>query len=520
MKIHRAGMKQRWYNRRDSPFLPPAGRKATSQAPQMSSKQHSKLLKVAQGGAIPSLAGKLYNFGECRLDVQNRALRRGKEPVPLTPKAFEVLLMLVQNSGQVITKDELMQAVWPDSFVEEANLSQTVFVLRKALGETSEQRYIMTVPAKGYRFIAPVVEAGADNFVPSPPTALLTENLIGKKVSHYRVLQLLGGGGMGVVYQAEERKRGRQEAMKFLPGELASDPVAFERLQREARAASSLDHPNICSIYELGEHEGQPFIVMQLLEGQTLREWIEDAARESTGSRLDKLLDLAIQIADGLEAAHQKGIIHRDIKPANIFITGPGEAKILDFAVAKFVDIVSEFPHGAAADDGAEGSAQEIRISVFPDSNLTRTGFSMGTPSYLSPEQVRREKLDARSDLFSFGLVLYEMATGERAFSGNTATMIRDAVVNLPALPVRQLNPELPPELERIINKALEKDPAARYPQASDMRTDLQRLKRDKESACSVTSAAAPPLRVAPRKRILATSAVVLFVVVGLVAGL
>ena len=234
--------------------------------------------------------------------------------------------------------------------------------------------------------------------------------------------------------------------------------------------------------------------MMQLLEGQTLREWIESGAQGSTFSRLDKLLDFAIQIADGLEVAHQKGIIHRDIKPANIFITSRGQGKILDFGVAKFVNIVTEFPHGAAADDGAEGFDEQKRIIAFPDSNLTRTSLSMGTPSYLSPEQVRHEKLDTRTDLFSFGLVLYEMATGERAFPGNTATAIRDAVENLAALPARQLNSELPADLERIITKALEKERERRYQHASEMGAELRRLKQNTESSKQVLADSAVKL--------------------------
>ena len=210
--------------------------------------------------------------------------------------------------------------------------------------------------------------------------------------------------------------------MKLLPGELASDTVAFERLQCEARAASALDHPNICSIYHLGEHEGRPFIVMQLLEGQTLREWIDATGVRRTASRVQEVVEIAIQIADGLHAAHKKGIIHSDIKPANIFITSCGQAKILDFGVAKFIEIDASPPR----ESRAECAVSESCIVRTRDPRLTQTGTSVGTPSYLSPEQIRSEKLDARSDLFSFGLVLYEMATGCRAFSGNTTTVIRD----------------------------------------------------------------------------------------------
>jgi len=421
----------------------------------------------------------MYEFGEFRMDSQNRSLRRGPSLVPLTPKAFEVLLVLVQKNGQVIAKDELMNAAWPDSFVEESNLTQTVFMLRKALGETRDQPYILTVPGRGYRFIAPVIKPEpVKDHVAAPSQPTVTENLTGKKISHYRVLQLLGGGGMGVVYQAEDLKLGRQVAMKFLPGELASDPGAFERMQREARAASALDHPNICAIYELDEYEGQPFIVMQLLEGKTLRQWIEYSATESKHARLNQLLDLAMQIADGLAAAHQKGVIHRDIKPVNIFITNRGEAKILDFGVAKFLELPELVPELAQP-------LQETGTAANPV--LTRTGASMGTPHYLSPEQIRGEKLDARSDLFSLGLVLYEMATGHRAFAGDTTAVIREAVLSQPVVPARQLAPELPLELERIITKALEKDRERRYQSGTELKTDLERLRQENRQVAKLS---------------------------------
>ena len=273
---------------------------------------------------------------------------------------------------------------------------------------------------------------------------------------------------MGVVYKAEDLKLGRQAALKFLPNELASDPQAFSRFEREARAASALDHPNICSIYELGEHRGQPFIVMQLLEGRTLREWIGEAVSDST--RFKQLLELAVQILDGLGAAHDKGIIHRDIKPANIFITNRGQAKILDFGVAKFLD---DIEIGDAKRDGSPTSG----ATNTKDAHLTHTGASIGTPSYLSPEQIRREKLDARTDLFSFGLVLYEMATGRQAFSGDTVTLIRDAVMNLPPVPARQVCPDIPVGLERIIGKSLEKNRELRYQSAQEMQADLMGLR-------------------------------------------
>jgi eukaryotic-like serine/threonine-protein kinase len=416
-----------------------------------------------------------FRFGDdLELDVRTYELRRSGKALKLERIPMEVLILLLEFEGQLVSRDQIVERVWgKEVFLDTDNsINAAIRKIRQVLKDDPEQpRFVLTVTGKGYRFVARVRKGAPPPTPASVGSAALPGSFLGTRISHYRLLHILGGGGMGVVYKAEDLRLGRLVALKLLPGELASDPIAFERLQREARAASSLDHPNICSIYELGEHKGQPFIVMQLLEGQTLREWIENIAGQDTPVRLKQLLELAIQILHGLEAAHEKGIIHRDIKPANIFITNRGQAKILDFGVAKFMD-AAELMEGTRTAPGKE----EDPSSRSPDSQLTRTGASVGTPSYLSPEQIRGEKLDARTDLFSFGLVLYEMATGKQAYSGKTVTDIRNALLTLPPVLARQVNPNLPLKLEGIIVKSLEKDPDRRYQRASDLREDLLEL--------------------------------------------
>jgi serine/threonine protein kinase len=305
--------------------------------------------------------------------------------------------------------------------------------------------------------------------------------LRGETVSHYRILDGVDSGGMGQVYRAEDIKLGRRVALKFLPQDSAKDPGALGRFEREARAASALEHPNICPIYEFGEHEGQPFLVMQLLEGQTLRELLSAAGAEKAPLELNRLLELALQILDGLDAAHHQGIIHRDIKPANIFVTSQGQAKILDFGLAKLARTTrlkeEDVEPGRQGDGGAKETPRGNVSLATPDPFLSRTGVAMGTAGYMSPEQVRGEKLDARSDLFSFGSVLYEMATGKRAFTGDTGPEFHDAILTQTPRPARELNPVLPAKLEKVIAKALEKDRDTRYQSASDMRSDLEALR-------------------------------------------
>jgi eukaryotic-like serine/threonine-protein kinase len=423
-------------------------------------------------------------FGAFELDLSTGELRSIEAPVPnnkviLREQVFQVLRMLLEREGKIVTREEIKGRLWPNDTVGfDHSINATINTLRRALGDSADDpRYIETLARRGYRLMVMTeYMESAPGISPGEVTAeatLQSSSLIGKKVSHYRVLDVIGGGGMGMVFKAEDHKLGRLVALKFLPEEFAGDAVALKRFEREAQTASALNHPNICTIYEIEEHEGQPFIAVELLQGHNLRDRL--SASKQKPLPLRELLEISAQICDGLQAAHDKGIIHRDIKPANIFLCKSGTVKILDFGLAKLAgsDVALERAEAASTTVPSISSTESLQTA------LTPTGTTAGTAGYMSPEQVRHEELDTRSDLFSFGLVVYEMACGQRAFTGQTLVDIHEAILHQPPAPARARNPVLPRSLDLVLAKVLEKDRNRRYQSVTAMKDDLKRITRE-----------------------------------------
>ena len=438
-------------------------------------------------------------FGSFELNLRTGELLssgpevNGSRPqkVLLREQPFQILRILIDHRGNIVTRDEIKDVLWPnDTNVDfDRSINVAMAILRKAVNDDAgNPKYIETLPRRGYRLIVPVDWRESTSDIPqeedSQTAASLPANRsggpTGKRISGYRVLEVLGGGGMGVVYKAEDLKLARPVALKFLPEELAEQQTAIQRLEREAQTASALNHPNICTVYGIEEYEGKPFIVMELLEGEALSTRLAQSHGPLT---LTTLLDIAIQICSGLQAAHAKGIIHRDVKPANIFLTRDGPAKILDFGLAKLASpeeeqvTTNEDTSLPLSRSSHERPAQQS--SLLDLASLTLNGTAIGTGAYMSPEQVRKEKLDFRTDLFSFGSVLYQMSTGRPAFPGESVAAVHEAILHQTPSPARVLNSAVPRRLDTTISKALEKDRARRYQSAAEMRKDLLLIQKE-----------------------------------------
>src|ERR1700683_2762664 len=434
---------------------------------------------------MPTLPSGRVRFGAFELDLSTGELRSIQAPdsdnkVLLREQVFQVLRMLLEREGKIVTREEIKGRLWPADTVGDfdQSINATIKARRRALGDSADNpQYIETLARRGYRLMPTIehLEAALGTALGevTAEAPLQSSSLAGKKVSHYRVLDVIGGGGMGMVFKAEDLKLGRLVALKFLPEEFAGDAVALKRFEREAQTASALNHPNICTIYEIEEHEGQPFIAMELLQGDNLRDRL--FASKQKPLPLPELFEISAQICDGLQAAHDKGVIHRDIKPANIFLCKSGTVKILDFGLAKLAgsDVALQSAEAASTTVPKASSTESLKQA------LTRTGTTAGTAGYMSPEQVRHEELDTRSDLFSFGLVVYEMACGYQAFTGQTLMDVHQAILHQPPAPARARNPVLPRSLDLVLAKALEKDRNRRYQSATALKDDLARITRE-----------------------------------------
>ncbi|MGO4883298.1 MAG: protein kinase domain-containing protein, partial [Bryobacteraceae bacterium] len=428
----------------------------------------------------------LYRFGPFELDVRSGELRKHGIRLQLREQPVRILLLLLDHPGEMVLRTDIRDKLWPNETMVEFDpaINNAVRRLRDALGESAEKpRYIETVARRGYRFLGEVegVEAPASAPSASEPLAAAgpeidLDDLEGKSVSHYLVLDKLGRGGMGIVFRAKDLKLKRNVALKFLPGEYSQDARPLERFQQEARAAAALNHPNICTIYEIGEHHSRPFIAMELLEGQTLKDVLAEGPLE-----LQQLVGLAVQVAGALEAAHRRGVVHRDIKPANLFVTRHRQAKILDFGLAKLLS-------GHSLNTVHPWTVEEAVSMAAPQQTVPSS--AAGTVAYMSPEQVRGEEVDARSDIFSLGVVLYEMAGGRRAFGGGSSVETMDAILedDPPALPL-----SVPAALNLIVRRCLEKEPDRRFQSAADLAGALASL------SASPLSAVAPKRRGWPK---------------------
>jgi predicted ATPase/DNA-binding winged helix-turn-helix (wHTH) protein len=405
------------------------------------------------------------------LDRSAYELRRAGKALRLSRIPMELLLLLVERRGELVTRNEIVERIWgKDVFLDTDNsINAAVRKLRQVLDDDPEQpRFVHTVTGMGYRFVASVTEGSTTTQRPAETLGSKSETTtVGPHsvASHYRIIEKLGGGGMGIVYKALDLRLERYVALKFLPDNLVNDLRALERFRREALAASALNHANICTVYDIGEQDGRPFLAMEFIEGATLHVHMNGASLP-----IEEILSLGIQIADALDAAHAESIIHRDIKPANIFVTKRGQAKVLEFGLAKLMN----------KNGRAKGAIESPHSSL--EEPISIVGVISGTPSYMSPEQIRGDDLDARADVFSMGLLLYEMATGQKAFPGGTGGVIIEAILNRPPAAVRNVNPNIAVELEAIINKAIEKNKEQRYQSAAELRSDLQMLRRDLDS--------------------------------------